>query len=145
MVSVGAQKPVGGSSGRSRASTPGRKPKGRETASQGRRGANDANPLSELKLWDKGGWREAVGDLERVARSGRVGTPDALRILWDAGLVGAECERLERDVRDALASSSSTSYSAGFAEGAALASKRASRSMGFRDSYWESMEGKGKR
>lgn len=145
MVSVGAQKPVGGSSGRSRASTPGRKPKGRETASQRRRGANQDNPLRELGLWDKGGWREAVGDLERVARSGRVGTPDALRILWDAGLVGAECERLERSVRDALAGSSSTAYSAGFAEGAALAGKRASRSMGFKDGYWESMARKGKR
>lgn len=79
-----------------------------------------------------------------MARSGRVGTPDALRILWDAGLVGAECERLERDVRDALDCSSSTAYSAGFAEGAALAGKRASRSMGFKDGYWESMAGRGK-
>ena len=135
---MGAQKPVGGPSGRSRARTPGRKPKGRETASQGRRGANDANPLSELKLWDKGGWREAVGDLERVARSGRVGTPDALRILWDVGLLQTDLQNTREEERR-------TAYAAGFAEGAALAGKRASRSMGFKDGYWESMEGKGKR
>ena len=81
---------------------------------------------------------DVLADLERVARSGKVETGAALRILWDVGLLQTDLQNTREEERR-------TAYAAGFAEGAALAGKRASRSMGFKDGYWESMDGKGKR
>lgn len=81
---------------------------------------------------------DVLADLERVARSDKVETGAALRILWDVGLLQTDLQNTREEERR-------TAYAAGFAEGAALAGKRASRSMGFKDGYWESMGGKGKR
>lgn len=81
---------------------------------------------------------DVLADLERVARSGKVETGAALRILWDVGLLQTDLQSTREEERR-------TAYAAGFAEGAALAGKRASRSMGFKDGYWESMAGRGKR
>ena len=81
---------------------------------------------------------DVLADLERVARSGKVETGAALRILWDVGLLQTDLQSTREEERR-------TAYAASFAEGAALAGKRASRSMGFKDGYWESMAGRGKR
>lgn len=82
---------------------------------------------------------DVLADLERVARSGKVETGAALRILWDVGLLQTDLQSTrEEERRTAYAAG----FAEGFAEGAALAGKRASRSMGFKDGYWESMKGK---
>lgn len=81
---------------------------------------------------------EALEDIERVARSGKVETGAALRILWDVGMLQSDLDGMREDERE-------SAYEAGFNDGSRLAGRKASMAMGFKEGYWESMEGKGKR
>ena len=79
---------------------------------------------------------EALEDIERVARSGKVETGAALRILWDVGMLQADLDGMREEERE-------SAYEAGFTDGSRLAGRKASMAMGFKEGYWESMAGRG--
>ena len=80
---------------------------------------------------------EALDDIERVARSGKVETGAALRILWDVGMLQSDLGGMCEEERE-------SAYEAGFNDGSRLAGRKASMAMGSKEGYWESMAGRGK-